>query len=88
MGADQGLIMRPHIEAIKAQSEAAKEHAKSYNQVESLELKLGAMCTIGPTILSDLIVNFHADFSGVTLAVAVGAFVRAASAHAWPAAAA
>jgi DNA-binding transcriptional LysR family regulator len=64
-----GLIMRPHIEAIKAQSEAAKEHAKSYNQVESLELKLGAMCTIGPTILSDLIVNFHADFAGVTLAV-------------------
>jgi len=64
-----GLIMRPHIEAIKAQSEAAKEHAKSYSQVESLELKLGAMCTIGPTILSDLIVRFHADFAGVTLAV-------------------
>lgn len=64
-----GHMMRPHLEGIKSQSDAVKEHAKSFKDVQSLELKLGAMCTIGPTILSDLIVRFHSDFTGVTLAV-------------------
>jgi DNA-binding transcriptional LysR family regulator len=64
-----GRMMLPHIEAIKVQSDAAKEEAKSYKKMENLELKVGAMCTIGPTILSDLIVRFHSDFAGVVLAI-------------------
>jgi DNA-binding transcriptional LysR family regulator len=64
-----GRIMLPHIEAIKAQSDAAKQQAKSYIKIENIELKVGAMCTIGPTILSDLIVRFHSDFSDAVLAI-------------------
>jgi DNA-binding transcriptional LysR family regulator len=62
-------MMRPHLDEIKAQSDAVKAQARSFKRIESLELKLGAMCTIGPSILSDLIVRFHSDFAGVTLAV-------------------
>jgi DNA-binding transcriptional LysR family regulator len=64
-----GHMMRPHLDEIKAQSDAVKAQARSFKRIESLELKLGAMCTIGPSILSDLIVRFHSDFAGVTLAV-------------------
>jgi DNA-binding transcriptional LysR family regulator len=64
-----GRLMLPHIETIKAQSDAAKEEAKSFTKIQDTELRLGAMCTIGPAILSDLIVQFHADFKGVSLAI-------------------
>lgn len=64
-----GRMMMPHIEAIKEQSDAVKQQAQSYSKVQGLELKLGAMCTIGPTILSDLIVQFHSDFGSVILAI-------------------
>lgn len=64
-----GRMMLPHIEQIKVQTDAAKEQAKSYIKIENIELKVGAMCTIGPTVLSDLIVQFHSDFPGVVLSI-------------------
>ncbi len=64
-----GRMMLPHIAAIEAQSNAAKEQAKSFAKIEDLELKLGTMCTIGPKVLSDLIVRFHSDFTDVVLAI-------------------
>ncbi len=64
-----GRMMLPHIEAIQSQTEEAKAQAKSFSKAKDIELKLGAMCTIGPKVMSDLIVRFHHDFDGVALVV-------------------
>jgi len=66
---DLGQIMLPYIKGIKDEADAAKGEAKSFSDVKSLELKLGAMCTIGPSIMSNLIMRFNVDFAGVMLAV-------------------
>jgi len=64
-----GKMMYPHIESIQRRSDAAKAHAQSYAQLDDIELRLGTMCTIGPRILSPLLVDFHKQFSAVTLAI-------------------
>ncbi len=64
-----GRIMLPYFEAIQTQSEAARSHAQSLKKLESATLHIGAMCTIGPTLLSDLIVKFRIDHPSVDLIV-------------------
>src|SRR5258706_11018526 len=64
-----GRIMLPYFEAIQVQSEAARSHAQSLKKLESATLHIGAMCTIGPTLLSDLIVKFRIDYPTVDLIV-------------------
>jgi DNA-binding transcriptional LysR family regulator len=64
-----GRMMLPYFEQIYAQTEAAKIHAKSLKNLENVTLNIGAMCTIGPAILSDLIVAFRTANSNVDLVV-------------------
>jgi len=64
-----GRIMLPYLEAIRAQSEAAREHARSLKRVERTTLKIGAMCTIGPALLSDLLFKFQMQHPEVNLEV-------------------
>jgi DNA-binding transcriptional LysR family regulator len=64
-----GRIMLPYLEAIQSQSEAAKSHAQSLKRLEQATLHIGAMCTIGPQILSDLFVQFQAQHPNVDLVV-------------------
>ncbi|HEY7799990.1 MAG TPA: LysR family transcriptional regulator, partial [Hyphomonadaceae bacterium] len=62
-----GRMMAPYLESILNQSQAVKERAKEFGRLENLELKVGAMCTIGPTVLSEFIVRFYSQFDGVGL---------------------
>lgn len=64
-----GRIMQPYLEAVAAQSEAAKRHAQSYSKLEMAPLKIGAMCTVGPAVISDLIIKFRMDHPGVEFIV-------------------
>ncbi|HZZ36514.1 MAG TPA: LysR family transcriptional regulator, partial [Caulobacteraceae bacterium] len=64
-----GRIMLPYFEAIQAQSEAARSHARSLKKLEAATLHIGAMCTIGPAVLSDLIIKFRIDHPNVDLVV-------------------
>ena len=64
-----GRMMQPYFQSIYDQTQAAKEQAKSLSSLDQTELKLGAMCTLGPMILSDFICNFHQKFEGVSLNV-------------------
>jgi DNA-binding transcriptional LysR family regulator len=64
-----GRMMLPYLESILAQSQEVKERAKKYGQGEQIELKVGAMCTIGPSVLSEFIVRFYAQFEGVGLTI-------------------
>lgn len=62
-----GRMMQPYFQSIFDQTQAAKEQAKSLASMERTELKLGAMCTLGPAVLSDFICGFHQQFDGVSL---------------------
>ncbi len=64
-----GRMMLPYLEQIQTQTEAAKQHAKSVKKLENVTLRIGAMCTIGPALISELIVKFKAANPNVDLEV-------------------
>lgn len=64
-----GRIMEPYLSTVAMQTEAAKKHAQSYGKLEMTPLKIGAMCTVGPAIISDLIIKFRMDHPGVEFIV-------------------
>jgi DNA-binding transcriptional LysR family regulator len=64
-----GRMMLPYLSSILQQSQVVKERAKEFGRLENLELKVGAMCTIGPTVLSEFIVRFYSQFDGVALTI-------------------
>jgi DNA-binding transcriptional LysR family regulator len=63
-----GRIMRPYLEAILAQSEAARDHAQRLAQAGA-SLHVGVMCTIGPAMVSDVIAAFSRGHPDVELRV-------------------
>jgi LysR family transcriptional regulator, hydrogen peroxide-inducible genes activator len=46
---DFGQLMRPHLEQIAKNAERAATTAKSFLQLDEAPLRLGVMCTVGPT---------------------------------------
>jgi DNA-binding transcriptional LysR family regulator len=64
-----GRIMLPYFEGIQAQAEAAREHARSLKALERVTLHIGAMCTIGPAMLTDLFLKFREDNPNVDISV-------------------
>jgi DNA-binding transcriptional LysR family regulator len=64
-----GRMMLPYIQSIQAQADAARVRAKSVGKMKNVELKLCAMCTLSPAMLSDFIVQFKQSNAGVDLAV-------------------
>lgn len=56
-----GRMMLPYLESVEASSKAAKAAANAARQLENVTLTLGAMCTIGPQLVADLIVRFQAE---------------------------
>lgn len=68
-----GRMMLPYIQSIQAQADAARVRAKSVGRMKSVELKIGAMCTLSPASLSDFIVSFQRTHDGIDLNVTDGA---------------
>jgi len=64
-----GHTMLPYVQAIAEQAEAAKAHAKSVGKMQDVELKMSAMCTLSPRILSDFVATFRRANDGVQLQV-------------------
>ncbi|MDP1738858.1 MAG: LysR family transcriptional regulator [Caulobacter sp.] len=64
-----GRMMLPYLEGIQAQSDAARSQARSLKTLEKATLHIGAMCTVGPAIISDLIIAFRAANPSVELRV-------------------
>jgi DNA-binding transcriptional LysR family regulator len=64
-----GRIMLPYLESIQAQADAARTHAKSLKTLDKATLHIGAMCTIGPALISDLMVKFKLAHRNVELIV-------------------
>src|SRR5512140_1511492 len=64
-----GRMMLPYLEQIHAQTEAAKAQAKAVKKLDNVTLRIGVMCTIGPALISDLIVKFRMAHPNVDLEV-------------------
>jgi DNA-binding transcriptional LysR family regulator len=54
-----GRMMLPYLETIQQQTEAVKASSLAARRLEGVTLQIGAMCTIGPALLSDLFVRFR-----------------------------
>lgn len=57
---DLGRLMRPHLEAMHEASAAAHAAAEGFRTLERAALRIGAMCTIGPTRLIEFLKSFRA----------------------------
>src|SRR4051812_49432769 len=62
-----GRIMLPYIETVEQSARAARERARSVKKLEQARLTIGAMCTIGPQLVADLVVRFRAAYPEVEL---------------------
>lgn len=67
-----GRMMLPYLETVNASAQAARQAAKSAKKLENVTLTIGAMCTIGPQIVADLLVRFQAQHPDVEVTIADG----------------
>ena len=67
-----GRMMLPYLETVEASTRAAKDAAKSAKKLDDVTLTLGAMCTIGPQLVAELIVRYQAANPGVEVSVVDG----------------
>ncbi len=59
-----GRLMQPHLEEVMARTLAARDTAARFLRLENAHLRLGAMCTIGPTRFVGFLNRFRADHPG------------------------
>src|SRR4051794_2390419 len=67
-----GRMMRPHLESILTTNEAALAEARQYRSLEKAPLRLGVMCTIGPTRLIGFFEQLRARIPTLDLRVTEG----------------
>jgi DNA-binding transcriptional LysR family regulator len=67
-----GRMMLPYLESVEASTQAAKQAAQSAKKIENITLTLGAMCTIGPQLVAELIVRFQAEHPDIEVSVIDG----------------
>lgn len=60
-----GRLMQPYFEQVYAQAQAAKVAAKTFAKLDDASLKIGVMCTIGPSMLVDFFGGFRQRYPGV-----------------------
>src|SRR5690242_5732179 len=67
-----GRMMLPYLSTVAEQAKAAREHARAIKKFEDGTLKIGAMCTIGPQLVSELMMRFQAAHPNIEIHVADG----------------
>jgi len=66
---DLGRLMRPHLEAVYHASEAVRLEANSFHKLESGSVRLGVMCTIGPTRLISFLKRFRRELPSIDISL-------------------
>jgi DNA-binding transcriptional LysR family regulator len=69
---DLGRLVRPQLEQIWLQTEAAKTTAQSFLKLEDATLNLGLMCTIGPLRAIGFLNSFWRDHPGIEVTLLEG----------------
>jgi LysR family hydrogen peroxide-inducible transcriptional activator len=67
-----GQLMRPHLEQVLRNTEAAATTAKSFLTLDDAPLRLGVMCTVGPLRCVGLLAQFGKDHPGVEVSLLEG----------------
>jgi DNA-binding transcriptional LysR family regulator len=62
-----GQLLQPHLAEVVSRTRAAKETASRFLRLDSAQLKLGVMCTIGPVRFVRFLSRFSADNPGVDI---------------------
>jgi LysR family transcriptional regulator, hydrogen peroxide-inducible genes activator len=60
-------MLEPHLTEVLTRTQVAKETADRVLCLDSAELKLGVMCTIGPVLFVSFLSRFRADNSGIAI---------------------
>src|SRR5688500_6615159 len=55
-----GRRMFPYLQNVEEQARAAREQARAVKKLEKATLTIGTRCTIGPQLVSDLMIRFQA----------------------------
>jgi DNA-binding transcriptional LysR family regulator len=69
---DLGRLMRPQLEQVWKQTEAAKTTAKSFLKLDNAALNLGLMCTIGPLRGIGFLNDFQRAHPGIEVTLLEG----------------
>lgn len=64
-----GRMMFPYLETVEESCRAARDQARAVKRLEQATLTIGTMCTIGPQLISDLLVRFRAQHPNVEVRV-------------------
>src|SRR3546814_6174035 len=54
-----GRMMLPYLRSVEESCRAARDQARAVTKLERATLTTGSMCTIGPHLLSELLVQFQ-----------------------------
>jgi len=64
-----GRMMTPYFQTIFEQSVTAKTTANDFRRLGNAKLKIGAMCTIGPSIVAEFLARYSLGFDNVEIVV-------------------
>ncbi len=64
-----GQAVRPYLEEVQRQTQQAKHLASSFVELDATPLKLGIMCTIGPSNFIGLLSNLQGRYPGIELQI-------------------
>ena len=64
-----GRMMLPYLQTVEESTQAARDHARAVKKLERATLKIGTMCTIGPQLVTELLVRFRTEHPSVEVQV-------------------
>jgi DNA-binding transcriptional LysR family regulator len=64
-----GRMMLPYLQTVEESCRAARDQARAVKRLERATLTIGTMCTIGPQLISELLVQFRAEHPDVDVQV-------------------
>ena len=64
-----GRMMLPYLQSVEESCRAARDQARAIKKLERATLTIGTMCTIGPQLISELLVQFRAQHPDVEVQV-------------------
>lgn len=64
-----GRMMLPYLRSVEESCRAARDRARAVKKLESATLTIGSMCTIGPQLISELLVQFRTQHPDVEVQI-------------------
>ena len=69
---DLGMLMRPRLQQVLETVGEVKREIRQFLTLENAQIRLGIMCTVGPTRFTGLLADFRMRYPGVSLELVEG----------------